>query len=108
MGLFLVVSALGMNQLVMRLPALYVHDAVFWALEGLLCAFALFLMVRGLPGFHALPVVGWVLSLLFLMHVVQNYRARAAWLEEQGEEAYDEALQARAEQIRAALSDKQD
>jgi fatty acid desaturase len=107
LALFLVVSALGTNQLVMRAPGLYESTVIFWLLEALLAAFALFLMVRGLPGFHHLPVVAWVIALLFVAHLVQNYRARLAARHEADLDAGEEARVARAAQIRAALGERE-
>ncbi len=103
-ALFLVVSVLATNQLVMRARVLYVHDAVFWSLEGLNIACGLFILVRGLPGFHHAPAVGFVVGLLFVLHAAQNLQMRARVLSELAQEEVV-ARQARAAELRAHLTD---
>lgn len=77
-SLFLVITVLGVNRLVMQAPALRRHAYVFWALQGMTAGAGLWILVRGLPGFAAMPAVSWVVGLLFMLHAAKNLQSRAA------------------------------
>lgn len=104
-ALLLTMSVLGTNQLVMRLRALQQQAAVFWTLEALNLAFAVWVLWRGLPGFDHQPVVSLVVGLLVLLHGVQNLSVRQRVLADLREEEAEEARRERADAIREKLGD---
>lgn len=106
-GLLLVVAALATNQLVMRLPALYRHDTVFWALEGFICTFGGYLLWRGVPGLDGFPIVSWVVGLMFFLHAAQNIRVRQSRRRKLAQ-ALAEERRARAAAIQASLVEADD
>lgn len=77
-ALFAIVALLGINQVVLRVPALLRSRAVFFGLLVLEIAMGSAILVLGLPGFEGVPGVTWAVGLLFFLHVAQNlgYRGR--------------------------------
>lgn len=77
-----VFAVLGVNQLVMRVGALYAHPAVFYALQAVDVLVGSAILWFGLPGLEQWRVVSWMIGLLFFFHAVQNNNLRATWLRE--------------------------
>ena len=75
--LFGVVAVLGINQAVMRVERLQDDDRVYFAVQIVDLLMASGCILIGLPGFDAFPAVPVVVGLLILLHVAQNYNARA-------------------------------
>ena len=81
-ALLAVVFVMACNQLVMRVGALKGHPAFFYPLQLLNLLAAAALIWFGLPGLDHLPIVSWLVALLFLFHSLQNSTHRARWLRE--------------------------
>ena len=75
--LLALITALGINQAVVRTPALEKRAYVFWSLQMVDLTLACLVLIFGLPGFGHSPAVGWVVGLLFVMHVAQNLKIRS-------------------------------
>jgi hypothetical protein len=102
--LLTVIGALAANQIVMRVGGLRGRPAVFWSLQLVNVAVGGALVWFGLPGFEHVPVIGWVIGLLFFLRVMQNNQARARFLQAE----LDEGKQGKAAQIRRALQGTDD
>lgn len=98
--LFAVVAVLAINQAAMRVERLRGDDRVYWAVQIIDLVMASVVILFGLPGFEAFPAVPVVVGLLFLLHVAQNYNARA---KDRASERAEEraAIEAEAEARRA-------
>jgi len=81
--LLAVVAVMALNQLVMRIGALHGRPPVFWGLQLANIACGTALLVWGLPGFVTLPVISWVLALLFFFRTIVNNQSRAEWIRKQ-------------------------
>lgn len=79
-ALLIVIGAMATNHLVMRVHALRGSPWVFWPLQFANLAVGTGLILLGIPGFEELPVVSWLIALLFFFRVVQNNGMRQAWL----------------------------
>lgn len=75
--LLALVAMLGLNQALMRIPALERRSLVFWPLQFLDLAVGIGVLVLGLPGYGHAPAISWVVGLLFIMHVAQNLKIRS-------------------------------
>jgi len=73
LALFVVAAALGLNHVAMRIPGDKVR---WWALipvQLINMAATIFLLLRGIEGFHgSLKVINYVLALLLIVHMVKN------------------------------------
>ncbi len=96
-----VITVMACNQLVMRVAALKGHPAAFYALQLLNLVAASALIWFGLPGLDHLPIISWLVALVFLFHMLQNATHRAHWLREQ----FKEERRERARRARAILDD---
>ena len=97
-----VVALMVSNQLIMRVGALRGRPLFFWGLQLVNFVGGTTILVFGLPGWDAYPVVSWLLGLLFLFRTVQNNMLRAQFLREaRADEARERKQQAR--EVRAAL-----
>lgn len=83
LALPLVIGAMAANQLVMRVHAMKGSPWIFWPLQLLNLAVGSLLILVGLPGFDAYPVIRWILALFFFFRVVLNNNERQKWLLEQ-------------------------
>lgn len=101
--LFGLVAIIGINQVLVRTRVAREHSKVFWGLTiaDLLAGIAV--LVLGLPGFEATPVVSWVVGLLLVMHVAQNLMLRNQW----EQEARDDARAARDEERKQRRQDRE-
>jgi hypothetical protein len=99
-----VVGAMAVNQLVMRVGALYARAALFYSLQLVNVILGTGLILWGLPGFEQWPVVSWIIALLFFFRTVQNNNMRARWLREEQLKERDR----REREIRAALARDQE
>ena len=81
--LLAVVAVMALNQLVMRVGALRGRPSIFWTLQAANIACGTGLLLWGLPGFESLPVISWVLALLFFFRTIVNNQSRAEWLRKQ-------------------------
>ena len=77
-----IVGVMAANQLIMRVGALTARPLVFWPLQLVNLVVGTAILVLGLPGFEAWPVVSWLVGLLFFLHIVQNNSARQEWQRE--------------------------
>ncbi len=75
-----VFAVMGANQLVMRVGALYARPAVFYPLQAVNVIVGSLVVWFGLPGLEQYVVVGWMVGMLFFLHVVQNNTLRTTWL----------------------------
>ena len=83
LALPVVIGTMAANHLVMRVVALRGHPLAFWPLQVLNLVVGSSLIMLGLPGFDTLPIVAWMLALLFFFRVVLNNNERQRWLLEQ-------------------------
>lgn len=83
LALPVVIGTMAANHLVMRVVALRGHPLAFWPLQVLNLLVGSGLILLGLPGFDTLPIVAWMLALLFFFRVVLNNNERQRWLLEQ-------------------------
>ena len=90
--LLAVVAMMAMNQLVMRVGALHGRPPIFWTLQAANVACGSGLLLWGLPGFESVPVIAWVLALLFFFRVIVNNQSRAQWLRKQQQARRKERL----------------
>lgn len=81
-ALFAIVAVLGINQTVMRIPALMRMAWLFWAVITLDVVLASVILWYGVPGLGTFPAVKYVIGPLFLLHVAQNISARLGMEEE--------------------------
>ena len=86
MTLLAVVAVMAMNQLVMRVGALHGRPPIFWTLQAANISCGSGLLLWGLPGFKSLPVIAWVLALLFFFRTIVNNQSRGEWLRKQRQE----------------------
>lgn len=71
--LFAVVGTLATNHVLIRLPGWEQRAWLFWLVQLMNLAAAVFLLAVGLPGFSGnLAVVNYVMALLFIVRAVQN------------------------------------
>lgn len=82
-SLLAVVAVLGVNQLVLRVPALWGRDALFYGWCLVLLGAGTWVMGMGLPGWSGMPVVSLVLGLFLFAHVAQATRLRTRWVREE-------------------------
>jgi len=85
--LFALVAIIGANQVIVRSRYARQLPRVFWALTLGDLLLGVTVLVVGLPGFDATPVVSWVVGLLFVMHVAQNLMLRNDWQQAERTEA---------------------
>ena len=100
--LILVVAALlGVNHMVLRLPEWEYRMGVFWLVQLTNLTAVILLLTVGIPGFAgATKAVNWVLSLLFILHIVTN---NGRLLAARQHSTNSEATEAKREHIKAAL-----
>ena len=65
-----VVAVLAINQLVMRIPRLRV--ALFWPVQIFLLLLGTVILIIGLPGYEDIPIISWVVGLLFFLHIARS------------------------------------
>ena len=94
------VAVMAVNQLVMRIGGLKSRPAIFYSMQLLNLVTGSAVIWFGMPGFTDLPIVGWMIGLLFLLRIVQNNAARVEYLRER---KADDGAEERREQIRNAL-----
>ena len=105
-ALFTVVVVLGLNQLVMRVPALYRRGWVFYALLLVELGVGGAILGLGLPGFEDMRPVSLAVGLMFFVHAAQNLGVRRRLLEEALRESDAEDRAAREAEIAAKLADE--
>jgi hypothetical protein len=79
-ALGIVLAILVLNQIVMRVPALWQRPSTFWANLTLQATAAVTAAIVGLPGADAMPAIRWLLAGLFAFHVVQDLSVRSTRL----------------------------
>ncbi len=84
------VAILALNQALVRIPALERRSTLFWGLQFLDIFIGSAVLIFGLPGFEHAPAVGWVVGLLFVMHVAQNMKIRSDRKQEERRAMIDE------------------
>lgn len=88
--LFALMGLLALNQVVMRVPALFTRAWVFFGLVSVDILAGTAVIVWGLPGFAHLPAVSWVMGLMFFLHAAQDLAIRQKRLALQAEEVAEE------------------
>jgi hypothetical protein len=95
---------LALNNAIVRLPWLKDRELLFWAVQILDVVACCALILYGIPGFEEIPIISWMLGLLFLLHVAQNLRWRAR---RRREHRVSDETEARRSAIRDALNDQE-
>ncbi len=101
------VALMAINQAMMRVDALFNRDLVFFGVQILNTTVGSAVLIYGLPGFEHIPVVNWMVGLLFVMHVATNLNARARRSSEDREDERAE-IRAEAERLRATRAAEED
>ena len=99
-----VMLLLALNTAMVRMERLKDRTVLFFGVQTLNVLVALYLFVRGMPGFDHIPIVAWVLGLWLLLRVAANHRW---WSARRRDDGRDEATERRASAIREALKDDQ-
>ncbi|MBT3219712.1 MAG: hypothetical protein HN348_11520 [Proteobacteria bacterium] len=99
--LLALIAFLGVNQSVARVSVLRGIAVLFWGVQLLNVVVSLGVLIFGLPGFDHIPIVSWVVGLLFLVHIAHNTRVRM----KAGPRLGGDDLDKKKEEIRAALKD---
>ncbi len=107
LGFVGLIAMLAINRLVLSLAGYGTLRSVFWTIQLLNLASAIFLIVWGLPGLPpGLWLVNWFIALLFMWHIIENNGKRVKFLRARvsgDEEPSDPALEARREALREKL-----
>ena len=94
-------ALLGLNQSLARISVLRGIALLFWGVQLLNLVVCIGVLILGLPGFENIPVVSWVVGLLFLVHIAHNTQLR---MKRRPRSNIDD-LDKKKEEIRAALKD---
>ena len=86
-------SLISLNFTVPRVGAVRRYPALFWTINGLNAAAAVGLVLFG--GDLVQPVVRFLIGLVLLMHLAQNFAVRARWDSEARQERLEEEYLAR-------------
>lgn len=97
-----IAALLALNTGMVRLDLLKDRAILFWGVQGLNVVVALYLMIRGLPGYDFIPIVSWVLGLWLVLRTAMNHRW---WMGRRRSEGRDAEAEQRASAIRQALSE---
>jgi hypothetical protein len=92
-GLFALVA---LNYVVPRTELARRHPAIFWSINGLDLVAGLAALLFGVPGFDAHPIVRFLIGLVVLTHLAQNFAVKARWDAEARQERLDAELRERA------------
>lgn len=71
------VTLLVLNQVASRVPGVLDRPWAFWMVNAADLLLGVGIMVKGLPGFDHVPPVRFVVGLLFVWHIGQNFKLRA-------------------------------
>jgi fatty acid desaturase len=74
------VALVAANQLI-RFPVARKFPAIFWLIVAADGAVALGALLWGLPGL--VPTATWIVAVLFVYHIVQNFQTRTHWFDEE-------------------------
>lgn len=76
LGTWILLGAVGLmavNRLLLQLPGWHQRRALFWLVQVVNLAAAVFMIVHGVPELQGLArYANWVIALLFMFHIVQN------------------------------------
>lgn len=100
-----IAALLALNTGMVRLEMLRDRAVLFWGVQGLNLVVALYLMVRGLPGYDFIPIISWVLALWLVLRTAMNHRW---WMGRRRDDGRDEDVERRASAIREALREPKD
>jgi uncharacterized membrane protein len=87
------VGLIALNYTVPRVDAVRHYPALFWAINGLNAAAAVGLLLFG--GGLVQPIVRFMIGLVLLMHLAQNFAVRARWDSEARHDRLEEEYRAR-------------
>lgn len=87
------VSLIALNYTIPRVDAVRRYPALFWGINGLNAAAAVGLLLFG--GGVVQPIVRFLIGLVLLMHLAQNFAVRARWDSEARQERLEEEYRAR-------------
>ena len=79
MSLAALVALIAVNYVVPRTAIARSHPWVFWAINGLDLAVGLGALLFGVPGFEGKPLVRFMVGLLVLLHLAQNFQVKTRW-----------------------------
>lgn len=98
---FATVAVLACNHAVLRIPGWLERVWLFWGVQALNLAAAVYLILVGLPGFEGtLAIANWMFGLLFIYHIISNNRRLQRALAVKKRQNRDGSKE---EKIRAAL-----
>lgn len=100
------ITLLALNRLLVSVMGVARWKWLFWPIQVLNLATAVVLIPWGLPGMPpGLRMLDWFISMLFVLHIVENNRHRQRVLEAR-EEHDNDSLEQRREAIRSRLERK--
>lgn len=70
------------NYLVTRTEIPRRWPALFWIICGIDALAAILVLLYGVPGFQHSPMVRFVIGLVILMHLAQNFQVKTRWSSE--------------------------
>lgn len=73
------VALIAVNYVVPRTSLARRYPSLFWAINGLDLAVGLGALLFGVPGFDGKPVVRFMVGLLVLLHLAQNFQVKTRW-----------------------------
>jgi uncharacterized protein YhhL (DUF1145 family) len=91
------VGLVAINYLVPRIELVRRVPALFWAINVIDLVVGLAVLLFGVPGFESHPIVRFMIGLLVLMHLAQNFALKSRWESEDRMDRLDEELRARME-----------
>jgi hypothetical protein len=85
-----VVALIAANYLITRTQLGRRLPMLFWLINGLDLAAGLGVLLFGVPGFEHSTTIRFVLGLVVLMHLAQNFHAKTRWDAEERERRLEE------------------
>ncbi len=108
-ALGLIFTVIAVNHIVMRIEWLARIRAVYLAIQSMNAAFALGILVIGIPGTESMPLARYVLSMLFVSRLVMNYNDRQNHRQdERMAQIFAEQERIRAQLAAASAADERD
>ncbi|MEQ1502070.1 MAG: hypothetical protein ABMB14_07555 [Myxococcota bacterium] len=90
-----IITVIASNYVVTRTELARRFPAVFWGIAVVDVVAALGILAFGVPGFDGHPIVRFMLGLVVLMHLAQNWQAKTRWDAEDRMDRLDAELEAR-------------
>lgn len=91
------VGLIALNYVVPRTTLARRHPWVFWAINGLDLAVGLCALLFGVPGFETKPLVRFMVGLLVLLHLAQNFQVKTRWDSEDRMDRIEQEIRERRE-----------